>query len=705
MKKVSKITSLLSSALLLTFSVCLPLLSCSSDSSDSGGGDSDANISTNTDGTVTLKINEGDTSSGFVSAVASDGTTTATINTANVTGYEGTGYLDNPGKVVYSVYSATAQDVKVQIRYAHWGWTYQIKAAYLQVNGDNCDGESQVLYGNWTGKNALTMSNTVTVSLKAGDNQVCLLPVAKGTKLPEYDETKGYGVKYPNGETDEESAVTAAARGNIAGLYLADGMIPNTDYITFTGNAIKSGSGSSVNYYQIKTSVNNSSYGSITFSPVQDSYAEGTTVTVKATPESGYVFDSWCGTNTDTTGSFTVTVDSDKTFEANFISSSFNKSTELSGLEGYAAICDDEATPFTVTGGFGGDELTISSYADLILNKSKLSGSDPLIVKIAARISSEEWVDTDDYKTALSQLITVTAETSETEAKFILKNRSFTFDIGSNKTVIGEAGKDYGFKNINPKITGSNVIVKNLHFGDVIGDDYFGGSGNDAMSIKGGKHVWIDHCEFSSYLTPHEVDGTEITFSDHDFSVDLEGENCTKEEKWTKDFYDGLLDISETSRFVSVSNSYFHDHWKACLCGGSNDKESSQPQGSQVRLTMYNNYFKDIHSRQPLFRFGKAHIYSSYISGVSDGSSTGIEVRAKSNVYVDNCYFENLVSAKTVGCWNSSSGLGAGDWTVKNCTGASDYPGGTYEPPYTWTKTSAEASKSDLPSASGILSN
>ena len=128
-----------------------------------GGEGSGPSIETNADGITTLKINENDKSSGFVSAFSTDGTTTAKINTANVTGYEGSGYLDNPGKVIYSVNSETAQDVEIQIRYAHWGWTYQIKAAYVQINGVNYLEEHQILYGNWTGKNNLSLTNTIKV--------------------------------------------------------------------------------------------------------------------------------------------------------------------------------------------------------------------------------------------------------------------------------------------------------------------------------------------------------------------------------------------------------------------------------------------------------------------------------------------------------------------------------------------------------------
>ena len=123
-------------------------------------------------------------------------------------------------------------------------------------------------------------------------------------------------------------------------------------------------------------------------------------------------------------------------------------------------------------------------------------------------------------------------------------------------------------------------------------------------------------------------------------------------------------------------------------------------------MTMYNNYFENIHSRQPLFRFGRAHIYSSYLKGADSATTgseaTGIEVRAESLVYVDNVYFENIRSDRTVGCWNSSSGLGEGKWTVENCDGASISSNAGFTPPYNWTKTSASDSKANLPASAGI---
>lgn len=652
--KISKIAAI--------FAVGSLLLATGCQTNAEEEGSTPPNVTIDKDGNATLIINEYDTASGFISAVKEDGTE-AKLNTVNVDNkYSGEGYLEYVDTATYSVYSKEAQNVKMSIMYAHWGSSTQIKAAYVTVGGTTYKDESQILYCNHTGKK-LALSNEVSIPLKAGNNQIKLTFVPKGTVLPKYDEAKGYGVKYPNGATDEESATNSGT------LYQSDGCMGNLDYLKVVGKDITGGGEVNEKYYSVKTTVANSSYGTISIEPQQDSFLDGTEITVTATPSEGYVFDSWCGTNTDTTGTFKIKVTKDLSFEANFISSSFDKTT-LNGLEGYATVCDDEGTTYTITGGFGGGTITLSKLEDLTTYKSQISGNDPYIIKVTDRISTTT-------------------------------NKSETFDIGSNKTLIGEKGQDYGFKNINPKISGTNVIVKYLHFGEVIGDDYWGGSGNDALSIKGGKHVWIDHCEFSSKSVPTDiVTGNEIKFTDYNFVVDTEGEDCTPKEKWAKDFYDGLLDVSEQSRFISVSNSYFHDHQKACLCGGSNDKAETQPQGSLVRMTFYNNYFENIHSRQPLFRFGRAHIYSSYYKGTD--SSSGIEVRAESLVNVNSCYFEGFNSEKVVGCWNSSSGLGQGKWNVQNCEGAKTSYTNTFEVPYKWTKTSATDSKTNLPSTAGI---
>jgi pectate lyase len=79
----------------------------------------------------------------------------------------------------------------------------------------------------------------------------------------------------------------------------------------------------------------------------------------------------------------------------------------------------------------------------------------------------------------------------------------------------------------------SNVIVRNII------SKYVLAASGDGLGIQQSTNVWVDHCEFYSDLT-------------HD-----------------KDYYDGLLDITHASEWVTVSNTYFHDHWKADLVGHS----------------------------------------------------------------------------------------------------------------------------------------
>lgn len=70
----------------------------------------------------------------------------------------------------------------------------------------------------------------------------------------------------------------------------------------------------------------------------------------------------------------------------------------------------------------------------------------------------------------------------------------------------------------------SNVIVRNMKISKVEADN------GDAIGIQASSNVWVDHCDLSSDM-------------DHD-----------------KDFYDGLCDVTHASEFVTISNTFFHDH-------------------------------------------------------------------------------------------------------------------------------------------------
>jgi pectate lyase len=52
----------------------------------------------------------------------------------------------------------------------------------------------------------------------------------------------------------------------------------------------------------------------------------------------------------------------------------------------------------------------------------------------------------------------------------------------------------------------------------------------DGVTIQLSTNVWVDHCDFSG------------------------------DESVGKDTYDGLVDLSHAADFVTISNTYFHNH-------------------------------------------------------------------------------------------------------------------------------------------------
>jgi pectate lyase len=142
-----------------------------------------------------------------------------------------------------------------------------------------------------------------------------------------------------------------------------------------------------------------------------------------------------------------------------------------------------------------------------------------------------------------------------------------------------------------------NVIIRNLRISKVEA------SNGDAITIQGSTNVWIDHCDLSS---------------DRDHG---------------KDFYDGLLDVVHGSDFVTVSNTHFHDHFKASLVGHS-DKNAGEDTG-HLRITYANNWWTNINSRAPSIRFGTAHVFNSFFENVAMGINTrdGAQVLVQANLF------------------------------------------------------------------------
>lgn len=139
----------------------------------------------------------------------------------------------------------------------------------------------------------------------------------------------------------------------------------------------------------------------------------------------------------------------------------------------------------------------------------------------------------------------------------------------SDKSIIG-LNSESGFEGVGLYIKEvSNVIVQNLKFSKVLAE------AGDAVGLDQATNIWIDH---------------------NDFSSDMEH---------GKDYYDGLCDVTHASDYVTISNNYFHDHYKASLVGHS-DSNGDEDTG-YLHVTYANNHWSNINSRMPVSSFNSSH--------------------------------------------------------------------------------------------------
>ncbi len=271
------------------------------------------------------------------------------------------------------------------------------------------------------------------------------------------------------------------------------------------------------------------------------------------------------------------------------------------------------------TGGAAGEVVTPTTFAELVTYVE--DPTTPYTILITKEFNTE--VTT--YVDASGAIVESTASGAiETTFGDVLK-------IGSNKTLLG-VGDAAFFNRIGLVVQcQSNIIIRNIKFTmmnvpatvddeykildtdgvTTIGDpDCIAMQADDddlAEADRISRNIWIDHCEF---------------YNEDPASV------------YSKDRYDGLVDMKNDVQYVTISWCYFHDHSKACLSGkGSSDQYDR-------KTTMHHNKFTNIESRMPLLRSGYLHFTNNYIKDCPDGN--GVNVRINSNVYVDYNYFDNV---------------------------------------------------------------
>lgn len=221
-------------------------------------------------------------------------------------------------------------------------------------------------------------------------------------------------------------------------------------------------------------------------------------------------------------------------------------------------------------------------------------------------------------------------------------------DLLADTTVIGVGSNsgmtDGGFR---VRRTG-NVIIRNLKFHNPP-------TKKDIISLDNATKVWIDHCDFSS-------------------------EGITGD----KDYYDGLLDITHASDFVTVSWCKFSNHWKGSLVGHSNNNESED--SGHLRVTYHHNYFNNVNSRTPSVRFGTAHIYSSCYTNIP---TSGINCRMSAQCLVESTHFDNVKLAITTDTDANVEGYATERNNIFDSSTKLITRTASFSPPYSYTVDSA----------------
>jgi pectate lyase len=229
--------------------------------------------------------------------------------------------------------------------------------------------------------------------------------------------------------------------------------------------------------------------------------------------------------------------------------------------------------------------------------------------------------------------------------------------IPSNTTILG-VGTDAklidGYFSINAT---KNIVIRNLEFqapqdltANWNGKEW--NSSYKAISVVTGKQLWIDHCTLS--------DGA------HFDSAEVVTINGVKSEVQR---HDGLIDIEDSSDFVTISYTIFKNHDKTNMVGGSGDQNGVKERDYN-HLTFSNDIWDASTQRAPRARFGRIHVYNNYYKGDTAAAdyrlSYFLGMGAESKILSEGNVFEitgpNANASKVVANLNGYQFKDVGSW-------------------------------------------
>jgi pectate lyase len=238
-----------------------------------------------------------------------------------------------------------------------------------------------------------------------------------------------------------------------------------------------------------------------------------------------------------------------------------------------------------------------------------------------------------------------------------LQKEQIQFIVPSNTTILG-VGTDAklidGYFSINAT---KNIIIRNLELEapQDLTADWNGKEWNSrykAISVVTGRQLWIDHCTLSD---GSHFDSAEV--------VTINGVT-TKVQR-----HDGLIDMEDSTDYVTISYNIFKNHDKTNMVGGSGDQNGPKERDFN-RLTFNNNIWENSTQRAPRARFGRIHLYNNYYKGDTAAQdyklSYFIGMGAESKILSESNAFEitgpNANASKVVSNLNGYQFKDVGSW-------------------------------------------
>lgn len=188
------------------------------------------------------------------------------------------------------------------------------------------------------------------------------------------------------------------------------------------------------------------------------------------------------------------------------------------------------------------------------------------------------------------------------------KDATRSFDIGSNKSLIGLGGGAKLTNTMMRAIRSSNIILRNLSFSDLPGDVR---QWDDALLFYPADHVWVDHTSFSGFGRGAVVlSGTRVDDGSSFYTY--------RDAGWM------------TFSWIHIDSS---ENWR---CGGLEDSPYPLFTTNNPSLTFDHAVFYKGHGRNPAIDGEFAHFINSAWIDVTDG----LDGRGNATLRVEGSYFD-----------------------------------------------------------------